>query len=80
MASLNGGEDLIPITFDVGTVGMQARLESGTLQNSFADRDFLGHRHPNPNGDNAQVCNYFHSRIASPRTHAMISTENLQSR
>ena len=47
VAALDGGEDLVPLAFDVGPAGVQAGLEAGLLQYALARRhvrpmDFTG--------------------------------------
>src|ERR1039458_9357308 len=63
VALLHGGEDAVPITLNVGAVGVQARLESGIRENTLANCDFLRNRKADADRNNTQIRDKFHNPI-----------------
>src|ERR1022692_4221649 len=63
VALLHGSEDAVPITLNVGAVGVQARLESGIRENTLANCDFLRNRKAEADRNNTQIRDDFHNPI-----------------
>jgi len=53
MAPLHGGENLVPVAFDVCTVGVELNLQSGILENPFTDCNLFGEGDSNPDRNDA---------------------------
>ena len=60
VAAFDGGEDVVPLAFDVGAVGVQLGFEAGFGEHPLAGRDFLGYGSPDADGDHAEICDDFH--------------------
>jgi len=63
VATFDGCEYLIPVTFDVGAVGVQVCLESGVLQDALTESDFLGNRDADADRNDAQIRDDSHISI-----------------
>jgi len=67
MALLHGCEDPVPVAFDVGAVGVKVGLEPCCREDTLTDCDLLRNRDSDAYGNDAQICNDFHSSIVDVR-------------
>ena len=63
MTPFHGGEDVFPIALDVGAVRVKVCLESCRREDTLTNRDLLGNRNSDPDRNDAQICDDFHSPI-----------------
>jgi hypothetical protein len=60
VTTLQRRHDVIPVTLDVGTVGVELALQSGVLEDAFAGRDVLADGEADPERYDADIGNEMH--------------------
>jgi len=62
MAAAHGGEDFVPLAFNVGAVGVENGLEPGVGEDFFAGGDIGREGDADSEGDDAEIEDDFHER------------------
>ena len=60
VAPLHGSEDLVPLAFDIGAIGVHFVREAGVADDLLAGDDVLGKGHAYPDGNDAEIDHHFH--------------------
>lgn len=55
VAFLDGGEDLVPLAFDIGAIGMQVGFQSVAYKDFMTGGDIGRNRHPDIKRRNGQI-------------------------
>ena len=74
VAAFDGREYVVPLSFYVGAIGVQPRLETCFGQHPFACRHLFGYRSPDADGDHAQIRNNSHQIASRWTTHLQSKT------
>ncbi len=56
----DGGEDGVPVAFDVGAVGVEVEGEAGVAEDTFAGGDVFADADADAHGDHAEIGDDFH--------------------
>jgi len=63
MATLYGGENLVPFPFHVCAVGVHLMAQAGFVENALAGGNVLGDRNADAYRDDAEIYHDFHGAI-----------------
>ena len=56
----DGGEHVVPLPFDVRSVGVQGRFQTRSRKDRLAGRDVRGQRDARPDGNKAEIDDHIH--------------------